>query len=72
MKSRVHSPFHWISWRKIKNNHAVIYADGEDADWKTNPTSYQIKDKEVTAADTLSVVMAKGGGQAVSFIPITD
>ena len=33
---------------------------------------YQIKDKEVTAADTLSVVMAKGGGQAVSFIPITD
>ena len=50
----------------------VIYADGEDADWKTNPTSYQIKDKEVTAADTLSVVMAKGGGQAVSFIPITD
>ena len=30
------------------------------------------KDKEVTAADTLSVGMAKGGGQAVSFIPITD
>jgi glycoside hydrolase family 97 protein len=26
----------------------------------------------VTAADTLSVVMAKGGGQAVSFIPVTD
>ena len=39
----------------------MIYADGEDADWKTNPTSYQIKDREVTAADTLSVVMAKGG-----------
>ena len=57
---------------KDKKYHAVIYADGEDADWKTNPTSYQIKDKEVTAADTLSVVMAKGGGQAVSFIPITD
>ena len=33
---------------------------------------YQISEKEVTAADTLSVVMAKGGGQAVSFIPITD
>ena len=57
---------------KDKKYHAVIYADGEDADWKTNPTSYQIKDREVTAADTLSVVMAKGGGQAVSFIPITD
>lgn len=57
---------------KDKKYHAVIYADGEDADWKTNPTSYQIKDREVTAADTLSVVMAKGGGQAVSFIPVTD
>ena len=57
---------------KDKKYHAVIYADGEDADWKTNPTSYQISEKEVTAADTLSVVMAKGGGQAVSFIPITD
>ena len=55
-----------------KNYIATIYADGEDADWKTNPTSYQIKDREVTAADTLSVVMAKGGGQAVSFIPVTD
>ena len=57
---------------KDKKYHVVIYADGEDADWKTNPTSYQIKDREVTAADTLSVVMAKGGGQAVSFIPVTD
>ena len=36
MKSRVHSPFHWISWEKDKKYHAVIYADGEDADWKTN------------------------------------
>ncbi|MDE6179918.1 MAG: glycoside hydrolase family 97 C-terminal domain-containing protein, partial [Phocaeicola sp.] len=49
-----------------------IYADGEDADWKTNPTSYQIMGKEVTAADTLSVTMAKGGGQAVSFMPAVD
>lgn len=52
-----------------KKYRAVIYADGEDADWEKNPTSYQISEKEVTDADTLSVVMAKGGGQAVSFIP---
>ncbi len=53
-----------------KKYRAVIYADGADADWKTNPTSYQIMEKEVTNADTLEVVMAKGGGQAVSFLPI--
>ncbi len=53
-----------------KKYRAVIYADGADADWKTNPTSYQIIEKEVTNADTLEVVMAKGGGQAVSFLPI--
>lgn len=57
---------------KDKKYHAVIYADGEDADWKTNPTSYRITEKEVTAADTLSIVMAKGGGQAVSFIPVGE
>lgn len=50
----------------------MIYADGEDADWKTNPTSYQISEKEVTAADTLSVGMAKGGGQAVSFMLVLE
>lgn len=57
---------------KDKKYHAVIYADGEDADWKTNPTSYRITEKEVTSADTLSVVMAEGGGQAVSFIPVGE
>lgn len=57
---------------KDKKYHAVIYADGEDADWKTNPTSYRITEKEVTSSDTLSVVMAKGGGQAVSFIPVGE
>ncbi|EJX06615.1 glycoside hydrolase family 97 [gut metagenome] len=49
---------------------AVIYADGEDADWQTNPTSYRIGEQEVTAADTLTVTMAPGGGQAVTFLPL--
>ena len=55
---------------KGKRYKAVIYADGKDADWKTNPTSYQIKERMVTANDSLSVVMAKGGGEAVSFMPL--
>ena len=51
-----------------KKYQAKIYADGEDADWETNPTSYRIEEKTVTSADVLTVVMAKGGGQAVSFL----
>ncbi len=51
--------------------HAMIYADGADADWKENPLSYRIMEKEVTAADTLAVGMAAGGGQAITFVPIT-
>ena len=45
-------------------------ADGKDADWETNPESYEIIEKQVTSDDTLTIVMAKGGGQAVSFMPI--
>ena len=53
-----------------KKYQAKIYADGEDADWEANPTSYRIEEKTVTNADVLTVVMAKGGGQAISFMPI--
>ena len=53
-----------------KKYQARIYADGEDAHWETNPTSYRIEEKTVTSADVLTVVMAEGGGQAVSFLPI--
>ncbi len=49
---------------------ATIYADGDDADWETNPTAYKIEEQRVTVADTLTVMMAKGGGQAVSFMAI--
>ena len=55
---------------KGKQYKAVIYADGEDADWENNPTSYSIEEKTVSASDILEVVMAKGGGQAVSFLPV--
>ena len=51
-----------------KQYKAVIYADGEKADWKTNPTDYKITEQIVTSENTLSIRMAPGGGQAVSFI----
>lgn len=52
-----------------KNYKAVIYADGAKADWETNPTDYQIIEKDVTSIDSLTIHMAKGGGQAISFMP---
>lgn len=52
-----------------KTYKAVIYADGEGADWETNPTAYQITEKQVIAGDTLTINMARGGGQAISFMP---
>ncbi|MBM6865955.1 glycoside hydrolase family 97 protein [Bacteroides caecigallinarum] len=46
---------------------AVIYADGDDADWETNPTSYKITNRQVTSEDKLQIKMARGGGQAIYF-----
>lgn len=48
---------------------AVIYADGDDADWETNPTSYKIINRKVSCEDKLQIKMARGGGQAVYFRP---
>lgn len=55
---------------KGKTYKAIIYADAKEADWETNPTAYEIIEKQLTANDTLTVAMVKGGGQAISFMPI--
>jgi len=49
---------------------ARVYADGPGADWETNPLSISITEAEVTAADTLSLALAPGGGQAVQLTPV--
>lgn len=46
---------------------ATIYADAEDTDWQTNPMTYRIEEKIVTSEDVLDIVMAPGGGQAITF-----
>ena len=48
---------------------AQIYADGADADWKTNPYSVDINANEVDAATVLTLRLAKGGGVAIRIIP---
>ena len=55
---------------KVKQYEATIYSDGDDAHWKTNPTSYKIEKKTISNNDTLFIKMAAGGGTAVSFEPL--
>ena len=45
---------------------ATIYRDGEGAGWDTYPTRYVIEERVVTAEDSLDIVMAAGGGFAIS------
>lgn len=49
-----------------KKYEATIYADGKDADWKTNPKSYKITTKKVNSKTKLKLNLAAGGGVAVS------
>lgn len=50
---------------------ATLYADGKDADYKENPTSYQIKKGIVTAKTRISVQEARSGGFALSLMEAT-
>jgi hypothetical protein len=50
---------------------AILYADGKDADYKENPTSYQIKKGIVTNKTKISVWEARSGGFALSLIEAT-
>lgn len=51
---------------------AVVYADAPDADWETNPTAYVIREQSVTSNDSLDIRMARGGGQAITFLPVSE
>ena len=46
---------------------AEIYRDGEGANWQSNPFAFATEKREVTSADTLSLRLAAGGGQAIRF-----
>ncbi len=51
---------------------ATIYADGPDANYKTNPQAYSIRKVLVTNKSMLKQKCAPGGGYAISVIEITD
>ena len=47
---------------------AQIYADGEEADWKTAPTAFRYEERSVDSGDILPMHLATSGGCAVRFI----
>lgn len=48
----------------------TLWSDADDADWQTNPYAYNVELRTVTAADTLIVNMARGGGFAAELLPV--
>lgn len=53
--------------KKGKKYEATIYADDKDTNWETNPETFVISKKTVHSNDTLKLILATGGGQAIQF-----
>ena len=49
---------------------AVIYKDGCDADWETNPYPVEIVQQDVTSETVLSIPQARSGGTAIRIFKI--
>lgn len=52
-----------------KKYRAIRYLDSPDAHWKTKPTAYTIDTLNVNRNDSIELVLAPGGGAAMSFSP---
>jgi hypothetical protein len=53
---------------KGKKYKATIYADAADASWKNNPEAYQITQTTVDNTSSLKLILAPGGGAAISIM----
>ncbi|NUM48722.1 MAG: glycoside hydrolase family 97 protein [Anaerolineales bacterium] len=51
---------------------AQIYADGEGADWESNPYPMDITSVLVDSTTLLTLDLAPGGGQAIRFYPASE
>lgn len=51
---------------KGRKYEATIYADGKDADWRTNPQNYVISKKTIDSKTKLKQRLAPSGGVAIS------
>jgi hypothetical protein len=53
----------------VKYN-ATIYADGENAHWDLNPTSFKIEQVVIDSNSEIKLSLACGGGAAISIEPV--
>ena len=51
---------------------AYLYADGDRADWKTNPEAVRITRQRVTSGSVMRLDLAPGGGTAVRIVPAKE
>ena len=49
---------------------AEIYRDAPDSHYRTNPLPIRIESRTVTAAESLTLELAPGGGTAIRFTPL--
>jgi alpha-glucosidase len=49
---------------------AQIYRDGPAAHWKSMPDEIVIEERDVSSADTLTLRLAAGGGEAIRFVAV--
>jgi len=61
-------PLHFLDAKK--SYIAEIYRDGAKAHWKTAPFEFVVEERKVSSADTLTIRLAAGGGQAIRFVPV--
>ncbi len=57
---------------KEKKYTAIVYKDAADAHWQTNPEAYTIKRVTVSNTTVLHILLAPGGGAAVSIMPLAS
>ena len=55
---------------KGRKYEATIYQDGKDADYVTNPQSYQITKKVIDSKTKLPIHLVRSGGYAISIKPV--
>jgi hypothetical protein len=51
-----------------KTYRAIVYKDGENAHWDSNPQAYIIEELSLTKDATLDIKLAAGGGFAISIV----
>lgn len=57
---------------KNKAYKAIVYKDGENANWKSNPYEYTIESMTVDYTENMELNLAPGGGCAIEFIALQE